>query len=230
MTSTAAETRWPCPVCLGATLKKVRLRGGGRELVLDACERCGGIWFELGEVQRLRAHPPAALWRLVQRRTDPVRGACHFCHARIDRNAETCEVCGKANRIDCPSCATPLTVETHQHLRLDVCHTCKGVWFDHAELATIWRLSLESGQAVRRGGGESAGEIASSVALDALIFAPDLVVYGAARAGMAVAEGGAHLVGAAPEALGAVASGAGELAGGAFEAILEIIGGIFDGL
>jgi hypothetical protein len=44
---------------------------------------------------------------------------------------------------------------------------------------------------------------------------------------MAVAEGGAHLMGAAPEALGAVASGAGELAAGAFEAILEIIGGIF---
>jgi hypothetical protein len=33
------------------------------ELVLDHCARCGGVWFEAGEVQRLRSCEAELLWR-----------------------------------------------------------------------------------------------------------------------------------------------------------------------
>jgi Zn-finger nucleic acid-binding protein len=222
------ETRYPCPVCLGTTLQKTVVTGKGAHIVLDSCSRCGGIWFELGEVQRLRAHPPERLWSRIQQRADMYRGPCHNCHTIIDRNSVACDACGTTNVIDCPVCAKPLTPETHEGMRLDVCRTCKGVWFDHVELAAIWTLSLDAtrrGVASRRGA-SSAAETSASVLGDVLLFSPDLVFYGARAAGMAV-EGGASMLANAPETATALAEGAGEAAAGVFEAVMEIIAGIF---
>ena len=221
------ETRLPCPVCLGVTMRKTRLTGRGQDLTLDACPRCGGIWFELGEVQRLRAHPPDALWKLVQQRHQPHRGPCHHCQAIIDRNAEKCDACGEINRIECPSCQREMDVQTHEGLRLDTCARCRGVWFDHVELEAVWKLALTaSRKAPARYGGDAA-EIGTYVVLDSLMYSPHLVVYGAQAAGMAI-ESGAHALANAPEVAGAAVEGAGELAAGAFEAIVAIISGIFD--
>jgi Zn-finger nucleic acid-binding protein len=230
MTGAAIETRLPCPVCLGVTMKKTTLSGRGQVLVLDHCPRCGGIWFELGEVQHLRAHPPQALWKLVQQNHEPYRGPCHNCQAIIDRNADKCGACGTKNRINCPSCDRELKVETHEGYRLDVCRNCKGVWFDHVELSAIWKLSLQATRdSRRRYGAVDAAADGSSLVLDSLIWAPDLVFHGAHAAGMAV-QGGAELLTHAPEAVGALAEGAGEVAGGVFEAIVSIVGGMFDGV
>lgn len=221
------ETRLPCPVCLGVTMSKTRLSGRGQDLTLDACPRCGGIWFELGEVQRLRAHPPDALWKLVQQRHDPHRGPCHQCQAIIDRNADRCEACGEANRIECPSCQREMDVQTHEGLRLDTCRHCRGVWFDHIELEAVWKLAVTSAKSARTGRGQDAAEIGSYLLLDTLMWSPHLVVYGAHAAGMAI-QSGAQALTHAPEVAGAVVEGAGEVAAGAFEAIVAIISGIFD--
>lgn len=228
MTRQRLEVRYPCPVCLGATLEKARLSRGGGELVLDACPRCGGIWFELGEVQRLRAHPPAQLWTRIQRRTEMHRSPCHGCHVIMDRNAATCPACGSPNEVDCPSCHRPLRAETHEGLRLDVCRQCKGVWFDHVELASIWTLGLAARPRTPvLPGSVTAAEVGGYVLLDALTYSPELVFFGARAAGMAV-QGGAQFLASAPEAAGALAEGAGDAAAGVFEAVLEIIGGIFN--
>lgn len=228
MTRRDVETRLPCPVCLGVTMSKTRLSGRGQDLTLDACPRCGGIWFELGEVQRLRAHPPDALWKLVQQRAEPHRGQCHHCQAIILRNAEKCEACGAANRIDCPSCQRQMDAQTHEGLRLDTCRDCRGVWFDHVELEAVWRLAQTSARGAQpRRGASDAAEIGSYLLLDSLMYSPHLVVYGAHAAGMAI-ETGAHALANAPEVAGAAVEGAGELAAGAFEAIVAIISGIFD--
>lgn len=227
MSRRGIETRLPCPVCLGVTMTKARLAGRGSELTLDACPRCGGIWFELGEVQQLRAHPPGALWKLVQQRREPHRGPCHHCQAIIDRNADKCEACGEANRIECPSCQREMDVQTHEGLRLDTCRECRGVWFDHVELEAVWALALTSARTARTGRGEEAAEIGSYLLLDTLMWSPHLVVYGAQAAGMAI-QSGAQALTNAPEVAGAVVEGAGDVAAGAFEAIVAIISGIFD--
>lgn len=215
------EPRYPCPVCLGSHLEKTRV-GRADELELDHCRRCGGVWFELGEIQQLRHQPARAFWNRVSPHPADARTLCHSCHAPIDRDTITCASCGVRNTIDCPVCERALEPQTYQNIRLDVCKSCRGVWFDHAELAAIWKLSL--GTAVARG--KDAGLAANPgthglLVLDALMYTPDVLFYGARAAGYAV-SGAADVV-----ANSGLADGVAEAAGSVFEVIVEIIGGIF---
>ena len=215
------EPRYPCPVCLGSHLEKTRI-GGGDELELDHCRRCGGVWFELGEVQRLRQTRARKFWSRVSPRPSDARPLCHSCHVPVDRNAETCPSCGSRNTIDCPVCEQPLEAQTFQNIRLDVCKSCRGVWFDHAELAAIWKLSLDTENARRtRTGVVTTANTPSLLVVDALTFMPDVLFLGARAAGYAL-SGAAEA--AASSGVGEVVA---EAAGGVFEVIVEIIGGIF---
>ncbi|MFN2567620.1 MAG: zf-TFIIB domain-containing protein [Gemmatimonadaceae bacterium] len=224
------EPRYPCPVCLGVRLEKTRVGTRG-ELVLDSCRRCGGIWFELGEVQRLKRHRPQALWERVRLRDEPFRMQCHGCHAPMDRNAVSCRACEWRNTIDCPICQRAMQPETHEGLRLDVCRSCKGVWFDHVELAAIWNLTLESSRHVRARGtaladSSTAAEDGAVVLIHALAYSPDIVLYGARAAGYAVSAS-AEVLANAPEAAAGLVGAAGDAAAGVFEAILDIVSGLF---
>jgi Zn-finger nucleic acid-binding protein len=225
------EPRYPCPVCLGVRLEKTRVGARG-ELVLDACRRCGGIWFELGEVQRLKRHRPDALWGHVGLRDEVFRMQCHGCHAPMDRNAVSCPACDWKNTIDCPVCQRPMEPQAHEGLRLDACRTCKGVWFDHVELAAIWSLTLAASQRgrPRRTGlataPSTAAEDGAVVLMHALAYSPDIVLYGARAAGYAVSVSADTLTNA-PEAAAGLIGGAGEAAASVFEAILDIISGLF---
>lgn len=228
-----------CPVCLGTTMTKVAV-GPRKELQVDHCRRCGGFWLEHGEVQRLRALKEADLWGAVPRKSEKFRMRCHDCHAIMDRADAACPACGWNNALDCPSCDRPMLAESHAGLRLDVCRECKGVWFDHHELESIWKESFDRSLTARGGTAgtavATAGDVAGDVLLSSIFFAPDLVFYGARAAGqaaMASAELVANLpgaIGAAPEVAAAAVEAAGEAAGSVFEAIVNIIAGIFDGL
>lgn len=215
------EPRYPCPVCLGAHLEKTRV-GRADELELDYCRRCGGVWFELGEIQRLRHQPSRAFWNRISPHPPGARALCHSCHTPIEPNADTCPGCGSRRTIDCPVCQQPLEAQTYQNIRLDVCKSCRGVWFDHAELASIWKLSLEAG-ATRRGSGglPASADRQHLLVVDALLYMPDVLFLGARAAGYAV-------TGVAEAAVSSgVAEGVAEAAGTVFEAIVEIIGGLF---
>ena len=215
------EPRYPCPVCLGSHLEKTRV-GRARELELDHCRRCGGVWFELGEIQKLRRHPSDVFWERVSRQPSDARALCHSCHTPIDRNAAECASCGARNSIDCPVCERELEAQTYQGIRLDVCKSCRGVWFDHAELSAIWRLSLDTAVARGKDAGLSANPGSHGLlVLDALMYTPDVLFYGARAAGYAV-SGAAEAV-----ASSGLADGVAEAAGSVFELIVEIIGGIF---
>jgi Zn-finger nucleic acid-binding protein len=220
------ETRWPCPVCLGATLEKVVL--AGREtLTLDHCPRCGGVWLERGEVAQLRARRPEALWAGIERRAAP-KPRCHSCHTHLDADADRCPACGHRVQLHCPPCQHPTDRARHGDLTLDVCRRCQGVWFDHHELAGVWKLELDRSLALRRSD-TSGAEVASWVLLDALTYSPGLVFYGA-HAATEVVAAAAHGVGNAPGVLGAAVEVAGNAAEGVFEVLLEAVAAIFDGL
>jgi Zn-finger nucleic acid-binding protein len=225
MTRRTLEARYPCPVCLGATMKKVRLVDKSGALVLDYCGRCGGMWFELGEVQRLRKHAPDALWSSIERRAEAHRMQCHDCQAVIDRNCAECPACGWKNLLRCPACDRVMQPQLHEGLRLDVCQKCRGVWFDHVELEAIWRAALEPRSASVAGRGGRAADIGASVG-EVLFWSPDLLFYGAHASGVVI-EGAASALSNAPQALGGAAEAVGDAAGSVFEAIVEIIGGIF---
>jgi Zn-finger nucleic acid-binding protein len=221
-----ASPRVPCPVCVGLLLEKTRVGTDG-ELVLDHCRRCGGIWFELGEVQRLRHQRPQALWKRVPASTAIPRTQCHSCHAPMDRNAPACDACNWRNTVDCPGCQTAMEVEAYEGLRLDACRSCKGVWFDHVELEAIWKLNLDAARATgsRTHRGPGGTDLGGLIVLDALIYSPEIMFYGARAAGYAVSSA-ADAVALGPSAAELV-DGAGEAAAGAFEAVLEILGGLF---
>jgi hypothetical protein len=96
------------------------------------------------------------------------------------------------------------------------------VWFDRAELAAIWNLSLDTTLRRRSDAGLSANADASSfIVLHALMYTPDVLFLGARAAGYAL-SGTAEAV-----ASSGVVEGVGEAAGSVFEAIVEIIGGLF---
>ena len=224
------EPRYPCPVCLGVRLEKTRVGDGG-ELVLDSCRRCGGIWFELGEVQRLKRHRPQALWDGVRLRDEPFRTQCHSCHAPMDRNAASCPTCDWRNTIDCPVCQRPMESQLHDGVRLDVCRACKGVWFDHVELTAVWNLALERPRRGRPGGtglssASGAAEDGAVVLLHALAYSPDASLYGARAAGYAVSTA-AEALANAPEAAAGLAGAVGDAAASVFEAVLGIVEGLF---
>jgi Zn-finger nucleic acid-binding protein len=248
------ETRYPCPVCIGVKLEKVRVGGapgpssaddspvadlgGGRkaptpnntqadvEFVLDHCPRCGGVWFEAGEVQRLRRTDATALWREILRRDGVHAMLCHSCRAPVSRTESDCTACGWKVELDCPICERPLRTSEQNGLRLDYCPHDRGVWFDHHELTDIWKIEVDA--VVRRRGSralEAAGDVAL---LDVLAFDPFLLYYGASAA--------VHVAGAAAEAVvssggleaaSEIASVAGDAASSLFETIVEIIGGLF---
>jgi Zn-finger nucleic acid-binding protein len=199
--------------------------------VLDSCARCGGIWFELGEVQRLKRHRPDALWDRVGLRDQEFRMQCHGCHAAMDRNATACPACSWRNTIDCPVCQRRMEPQTHDGLRLDVCRSCKGVWFDHVELEAIWKLALTAPRPSGTRGtsvttASTAAEDGAVVLVHALAWSPELVLYGAHAAGYAVSVS-AEVLANAPEAAAGIVAGVGEAAESVFETILEIVSGLF---
>ena len=216
--------RWPCPVCLGVTMQKVNV---GDELVLDHCPRCGGIWFEFSEVQDLEHRRPEALWSQVALRNDVARAQCHACHAHVARDTDRCEACGQKTVFDCVSCQQPMQQVRHGDVTIDVCKRCKGVWFDHHEVALIWdarwRQALER-QRTRTG--LSTADDGAVTLMHALAYSPDIVFLGAHAAGHVLA-GSAETLARAPELLGAAGEVAADAAASVFETIVSIVAGIF---
>ena len=218
------EARYPCPVCLGVTMEKARVGTDGG-LLLDHCRRCGGVWFEAGELLLLRQRGAALFWRAIAPRSDAFRMQCHSCQSFIDRNDTKCATCGWMNRLDCPLCQQPMQRGTHQGLTLDSCTSCKGVWFDHHELSSIWSLHLD--RSLRRHDPPLHRMADGSGALlEVLAFNPWLA-YGAADAAGQLLAGGASMLSHAPEGAAVVVEAAGEAASGVFETIVEIINGLF---
>ena len=114
---------------------------------------------------------------------------------------------------------------SHESVRLDVCGQCKGVWFDHDELAWIWNRALAWALERRGRRPADAGE-RSFFLMEALAYDPFAVLYGAHAAGH-VLGAGVQVLSHVPDAAGGVIEAAGDVAGGLFETIVEIIGGLF---
>lgn len=211
------ETRWPCPVCVGVAMEKAQLGGKAGGLTIDYCPRCGGLWFDRGEVGQLAQRAPAVIREFVTERVDRVRPPCQSCLAPLDRDAEKCPACGHRNVLDCPVCDRPMERRPHAGLVLDLCTKCHGVWFDNAELSAIWRMNVAAAttraRSGRRGRGAEAASVGGDVLLSAMFWTPDLVLYGGMAAG--------HAAGAAAEVVGSAAEGV-------FATIMEIISGLFE--
>ena len=218
------ESRIPCPVCLGVLM--VKESPPQRNLTLDLCRRCGGMWFEPGEFRILRSGPRVELANAIV--SSPHTARCHACMASVHRDAELCLACGAHNKIDCPHCSRPTRRITHDGLTLDVCTKCRGVWFDRHELSMIWTVAIAT--VVEAEGANSSRALRAtsdggSVLLDALLYSPDL--------GAVVVEGSLHVAGSAIDGIATAPEAAGiivDAAGVVFEALTSMVGAVLDGL
>lgn len=221
-------------------MEKVSVGGSGSGLTIDRCARCGGVWLEHGEVQQLRSASRARRLDWARSPTTRFQMRCHDCHTPMDRATEACRSCGWTNALACPACDRTMRVEEHAGIRLDVCRECKGVWFDHHELKSIWEPSFDVA-VKKRSRSRSRGDLIASGVDDAgdvlfatIFYAPELVYLGARAAGgmaMASAEVVSRLPGAiaaTPELASTLFEAAGEAAGSVFGVVVDIIGGIFD--
>ena len=157
------EARYPCPVCLGVTMTKIR---ASDDVTLDSCPSCGGMWFDSGEVEQLRSVHPQGASSIVKLHERAFQMKCHSCHAFMVRNADKCPACGWKNVISCRVCARPLKPVKGAGLKLDVCSDCEGVWVDNTELANIWNRTVT---AASRGEAQRV-ESHDSFFLDAFIY------------------------------------------------------------
>jgi Zn-finger nucleic acid-binding protein len=223
------EARYKCPVCLGPKMQKLKL-GTDNNIVLDFCKRCGGIWFDYGEVKQLCSLQPNVLFNKIYLKKENYQMQCYLCHSFMDRNASKCEKCGWQNIIDCPICQKSMEITTYLDFHLDYCKTCKGVWFDNIELADIWNGKLNAfanKHLFKVKDSAFTDNNAATFFVDILSYDPGLVVYGAEAIGEFAIEASSGIISNVPEIAGACAEGIGELAGAVFEIIAEIIGSIF---
>ncbi len=104
-----------CVKCDG-DLKKVVLG----EVEVDQCEKCSGIWFDLGELRQIM---DAEDIDVLKNKVDNNKGD--------DELAAKCPRCGGEGNM------VRVTDLTHSDVHIDVCSVCYGQWLDGGELERL---------------------------------------------------------------------------------------------
>ena len=103
-----------CPHCRHHLLEPIRYK----DVELDACAHCGGLWFDRNELDKV----------------------IHNYDPNYHREGSIVETLGPKvdeSKKRCPHCKDSL--ETYQFekdsdLKIDICHSCQGIWLDKGEL------------------------------------------------------------------------------------------------
>ena len=105
----------------GTELAKVEIMG----IELDKCHRCDGIWFDRGELERLRDSGIEGMEEVLERKY----GDPEFTDGAVDAHMR------------CPRCVDkPLFQQHYTYINpvaVDRCNTCMGMWLDDGELNAI---------------------------------------------------------------------------------------------
>lgn len=104
-----------CPKCRAADLRPTTVR----DIQVDRCPRCHGIWFDERELSAMLALDAASLQPLADR-----ADAGHLTELRAD----------------CPRDGTPLLrvfSALNRQVVVDTCPACRGIWLDGGELAAL---------------------------------------------------------------------------------------------
>jgi Zn-finger nucleic acid-binding protein len=106
-----------CPNChVALEVKRIR----DRQTDVDLCPKCGGVWFDDGEIAQ-------------------VIGAIAVAHLAVPPGAVT-----KENML-CPRCRKPLALFSYPGTMsvVEACRDCKGVWLEAGEIQEIARARRE---------------------------------------------------------------------------------------
>jgi Zn-finger nucleic acid-binding protein len=106
------------------TVKKL-----GPDVVVDVCRKCGGTWYDRGELARTATDRSIAE-RLTE---EPIKGTM--------------------SPMACPRCGGRMRVRHEWGVEVDVCILCEGVWLDLGERE---ELEAEAKAKAEKGGEERA--------------------------------------------------------------------------
>ena len=109
-----------CPNC-----NKPLARFTFRNVQLDDCPDCGGIWFDADELKQVRSAGPDA-WTNLEAQIAP-------------RDPNTTAPSPNYEK-KCPKCAVlmrPYRYMVNSDVHLDECEQCGGAWVDDSELAAM---------------------------------------------------------------------------------------------
>jgi hypothetical protein len=156
------------------------------------------------------------------------RHHCRNCEALFDQMRERCRVCLKPQSLCCVRCLMPMEMLEIAGVALDVCRTCRLVWFDRGELGLLLRRhagALQQGLTHRPRAG-LASQVGRSVLHhpDALSGGFELARVGVEVTGHVVTEGGASAV---VEVATSAGEAAVELSAGALEVLAGILSDVF---
>ena len=106
----------------GTKLERVEILG----LELDKCHRCDGLWFDRGELERIRDAKVPDVEEVLERKYG-------------DPDYEEGTVAG---HMRCPRCGEDARLMRHQYtytepVAVDRCMSCYGIWLDDGELNAI---------------------------------------------------------------------------------------------
>lgn len=101
-----------CPKCPASPMERVK----DRALSLDECPRCGGRWYDFGELEASVKDPAAfrAAAAAGPIKSRPGDAMCPHCHQAMTNG-------GLVN----------------EFLRADFCPACKGFWLDKNEIRLL---------------------------------------------------------------------------------------------
>lgn len=235
----AFEPRYDCPVCIGTPMHKLTIthKRKGEVLTLDCCKRCGGVWFDAGEIQLAQQITSPRVRQQITQHATYGNSYCHSCHTLMDRNLDQCPSCGWQNQIACPVCEKKLKRTQHKQLTLDVCHHCKGVWFDQVELYALWNRVLDGSSKpnqdtplpsnpnpVANAAGQTVAEgVTDGVAygVESLLINSDLAQYMVNTTGQ-VAQRSVETLAQTPEIAGGTVESLAEVTGSALETMADL--------
>jgi Zn-finger nucleic acid-binding protein len=107
-----------CPVC-----KKDALIVEYRNIELDYCPACGGVWFDVGELELLMGTTGLGDHRRY-----------------LEEMAKSPEVAVAEKKRKCPICRRKMKktfIDAANSIVVDVCHTGDGIWFDGGEVKSL---------------------------------------------------------------------------------------------
>ncbi|HLO57881.1 MAG TPA: zf-TFIIB domain-containing protein [Bacteroidales bacterium] len=108
-----------CPRCT-VELKNKTILDFKYFLNIDYCESCGGIWLDKGEMERLEKTIEPTFYEIRKIPSQKVQ----------------------LQPVICPSCSNTEPLQKLQHWRdnhviIDLCTQCKGIWLDTGEIEAI---------------------------------------------------------------------------------------------
>ncbi len=117
-----------CPVC-----KKGALIVEYRNIELDYCPTCGGVWFDAGELELLIE---AAGMGDHKRYLDGIIGAPE---AAIPEKKRKCPICRHKMK--------KTYLDEDKKILVDICHVGDGIWFDGGEVQHLIKALSEKSTA-----------------------------------------------------------------------------------